>query len=45
MPNTNCLEGIKCPKCGFEYRFNKVDESATEAAWHSGTLSSSQEQL
>ncbi len=21
MPNTNCLAGIKCPKCGFEDRF------------------------
>ncbi len=21
MPNTNCLEGIKCPKCGQEDRF------------------------
>lgn len=22
MPNTNCLEGIRCPKCGSDKRFN-----------------------
>ena len=21
MPNTNCLEGIRCPECGFEEYF------------------------
>jgi DNA-directed RNA polymerase subunit RPC12/RpoP len=21
MPNTNCLEGIRCPKCGHEDAF------------------------
>ena len=22
MGNTNCLEGIKCPECGYEDQFN-----------------------
>lgn len=21
MPNTNCLEGFKCPKCGYDKEF------------------------
>jgi hypothetical protein len=24
MPNSNCLEGIKCPKCGYEDTFHIV---------------------
>lgn len=27
MPNENCLEGISCPKCGFEDGFNIRGES------------------
>lgn len=26
MPNTNCLEGIRCPKCGQDERFEIVAE-------------------
>lgn len=24
MPNNNCLEGMKCPKCGYEEHFKIV---------------------
>lgn len=36
MPNTNCLEGFKCPKCGFEDSF-EIEMKSTFTLTDDGT--------
>ena len=36
MPNTNCLEGMRCPKCGSEGPFD-IEASAVFRVYDSGT--------
>jgi hypothetical protein len=36
MPNTNCLEGIRCPRCGYEDEFD-IDATCTVTVTDEGT--------
>ncbi len=36
MPNTNCLEGIRCPKCGHEDSF-KIEATVVVLVTDDGT--------
>ena len=36
MPNTNCLEGIRCPKCGHEDSF-KIEATVVALVTDEGT--------